>query len=219
MKFAALLLAALAGIVPAVSAVSAIAAPTAPAAPAPTPAPATLQHAVLGMGCFWCSQALYERFRGVEHITCGYAGGTVPNPTYEDVSSGTTGHAEVVDIAFDPAQITYAQLLDIFWDVHDPTTLNRQGNDEGTQYRSLILYQNDEQKKEAEASLQAAQKKSTTPIVTQIEPLKAFYPAEDYHQDYYKKHPNAPYCLFVISPKLHKLEKHADLLKDKAPSS
>ncbi len=186
------------------------------AAPAAPPSPASappLQHAVLGMGCFWCSQALFEKFRGVEHITCGYAGGTVPHPSYEDVSTGTTGHAEVVDIAFDPAQITYAQLLDIFWDVHDPTTPDRQGNDEGTQYRSLILTENDAQKKEAEASLQAAQKKSAAPIVTQIAPLQAFYPAEDYHQEYYKKHPDAPYCLFVISPKFHKLEKHADLLK------
>lgn len=186
--------------------------PASPPAKSSSPAP-HLQTAVLGMGCFWCSQALFEKFRGVEKVVCGYAGGTKPNPTYEEVSSGNTGHAEVVQITFDPAQITYSQLLDIFWDVHDPTTLNRQGEDEGTNYRSIILYANDEQKKQAEASKAAAQKKSSSPIVTQIAPLTTFWPAEDYHQSYFRKHPDAPYCVYVISPKLQKLEKHSAQLK------
>ncbi len=174
-----------------------------------TPAkPPTTQTAVFGMGCFWCSEALFERFRGVQVAVCGYAGGTKSNPSYEEVSSGTTGHAEVVQVTFDPSVITYQQLLDIFWEVHDPTTLDKQGADEGTQYRSLILYANDEQKKLAEASKAAAQKKFPEPIVTEIEPLKVFYPAEDYHQSYFKKHPNVPYCYYVIGPKLQKLEKH-----------
>lgn len=176
--------------------------PAPPAASAPA-----LQTAVLGMGCFWCSQALFEKFRGVEKIVCGYAGGTTPNPTYEEVCNGDTGHAEVVQITFDPTQITYQQLLDIFWDVHDPTTLNQQGDDVGTNYRSLILYENEEQRKIAEASKAAIQQKSKVPVVTEIIPLKVFYPAEDYHQSYFKKHPHAPYCAFVIGPKIQKLEK------------
>jgi len=179
---------------------------TKPATPATKP-PA-LQTAVFGMGCFWCSEALYERFRGVQVAVCGYAGGDKANPSYEEVSSGTTGHAEVVQVTFDPSVITYQQLLDIFWEVHDPTTLNRQGPDEGTQYRSLILYANDEQKRLAEASKAAAQKKFSGPLTTEISPLKTFYPAEDYHQSYFKKHPDAPYCYYVIGPKLQKLEKH-----------
>jgi len=159
------------------------------------------------MGCFWCSQALFEKFKGVTHIVCGYAGGATTNPTYEEVSSGETGHAEVVQITFDPARITYQQLLDIFWDVHDPTTLNQQGADQGTQYRSIILYANDEQRRLAEASKQAELPKFKT-ITTEISPLKAFYLAEDYHQEYFKKHPDIPYCVYVISPKIQKLEAH-----------
>ena len=184
---------------------------------ATTPKPPTTQTAVFGMGCFWCSEALFERFRGVQVAVCGYAGGAQPNPTYEEVSSGTTGHAEVVQVTFDPSVITYQQLLDIFWEVHDPTTVNKQGEDEGTQYRSLILYANDEQKRLAESSKTAAQKKFSTAIVTEIAPLKMFYPAEDYHQSYFKKHPNVPYCYYVIGPKLQKLEKHtpASQLKPK----
>ena len=180
--------------------------------PAPSAPSAPTQTAVFGMGCFWCSQALFEKFKGVTHIVCGYAGGTAPNPTYEQVSSGETGHAEVVQITFDPAQITYQQLLDIFWDVHDPTTLNRQGADEGTQYRSIILYANDEQRRLAEASKQAQLPKFKV-ITTEIVPLKAFYPAEDYHQEYFKKHPDVPYCVYVISPKIQKLEAHHPELK------
>ena len=179
----------------------------------PAAAPvAKTETAVFGMGCFWCSQALFEKFKGVTHIVCGYAGGTTPNPTYEQVSSGETGHAEVVQITFDPAQITYQQLLDIFWDVHDPTTLNQQGADEGTQYRSIILYANDDQRRIAEASKQAELPKFKT-ITTEIVPLKAFYPAEDYHQEYFKKHPDVPYCVYVISPKIQKLEAHHPELK------
>lgn len=173
------------------------------------------QTAVFGMGCFWCSEALYERFVGVENVVSGYAGGTTTNPNYEQISAGDTGHAEVVQVTFDPAKISYAQLLEIFWEVHDPTTLNRQGADEGTQYRSVILYANPEQKKQAEASRAAAKKKFASAIVTEIAPLKRFYLAEEYHQDYFRKHPDKPYCVFVISPKLQKLEKNAGHLPAK----
>jgi peptide-methionine (S)-S-oxide reductase len=184
--------------------------PLAGKTPDPTPAgtSATSQTATFGMGCFWCAQALFEKFSGITHIDCGYAGGHTANPTYEDVCSDQTGHAEVVRITFDPSKITYQQLLDIFWDVHDPTTLDRQGDDEGTQYRSIILYENPEQKQLAEASKQAEQAKLKMPVTTEIVPLTAFYRAEEYHQDYFKKNPWAPYCVFVISPKLQKLEAH-----------
>jgi peptide-methionine (S)-S-oxide reductase len=166
------------------------------------------QTAVFGIGCFWCAQALFEKFNGVTHIDCGYAGGHTVNPTYEDVCSDQTGHAEVVKITFDPSKISYSQLLDIFWDVHDPTTLDRQGDDEGTQYRSIILYQNPEQKELAESSKKAEEAKLGQPVTTEIVPLQAFYRAEEYHQEYFKKHPTAPYCAYVISPKLEKLETH-----------
>lgn len=160
------------------------------------------------MGCFWCAQALFEKFNGITAISCGYAGGHTANPTYEDVCTDQTGHAEVVQITYDPAIITYQQLLEIFWNVHDPTTLNRQGDDEGTQYRSIILYETPEQKKLAEASKQAEEASLKKPITTEIVPLAKFYRAEEYHQDYFKKNPHAPYCLFVISPKVEKLENH-----------
>ncbi len=177
--------------------------------------PSPIQTATFGMGCFWCTEALYERFQGVGKIACGYTGGSIENPAYEEVCSGTTGHAEVAQITFDPKVISYAQLLEIFWEVHDPTTLNRQGADAGTQYRSIILYENEEQKKLAEASKIEAQKKSKKLIVTEIVPLKVFYLAEEYHQAYFKNHPNVPYCVSVISPKLQKLEKHPELPKKK----
>ncbi|MDE1171204.1 MAG: peptide-methionine (S)-S-oxide reductase MsrA [Verrucomicrobium sp.] len=176
--------------------------------PMTSPAAPKAETAVFGMGCFWCSEALYKKFKGVEKIVCGYAGGQRPNPTYEQVCTGATGHAEVVEITYDPAVITYRQLLEIFWDVHDPTTLNRQGNDVGTQYRSVIFYQGDAQKQEAEASKKEAAARFHQEIVTEISPLPAFYPAEDYHQDYFRKHPDVPYCAYVISPKLQKLEQH-----------
>ena len=172
------------------------------------PPPANAQTATFGKGCFWCAQALFQKFDGIDGVVCGYAGGHTANPSYEDVCSDTTGHAETVQITYDPAKITYSQLLDIFWGVHDPTTLNQQGADEGTQYRSIILYENPEQKKLAEASKAAQQAKLKEPITTEIVPLTAFYRAEEYHQDYFKKNPHAPYCLFVIDPKILKLEMH-----------
>ena len=179
------------------------------AAKAPPPAPGTkLETATFGMGCFWCSQALFEKFKGVTGIVCGYAGGHTANPTYEDVCSDQTGHAEVVKITYDPKVITYSQLLDIFWDVHDPTTPDQQGDDIGSQYRSIILYKNPEQQRLAEASKKAEEAKLKKPVTTQIVPLTAFYRAEEYHQDYFKKNPHAPYCVMVISPKLMKLELH-----------
>jgi peptide-methionine (S)-S-oxide reductase len=171
-------------------------------------APPKLETATLGMGCFWCAQALYEKFTGVTNIVCGYAGGHTVNPTYEDVCTDQTGHAEVVQITFDPAKISYAQILEIFWDVHDPTTLDRQGDDEGTQYRSILFYTTPEQKKIAEESKKAEEARIGQPVTTEIVPLTAFYRAEEYHQDYFKKNPHAPYCAFVISPKVQKLEAH-----------
>lgn len=160
----------------------------------------------LGGGCFWCMEAVFERLPGVISVTSGFAGGATENPTYEQVCTETTGHAEVTEIVFDPAKISYAKLLDVFWQAHDPTTLNKQGADEGTSYRSIILYRNEKQKLEAEKSKLEAQKDFTHPIVTEIVPLKTFYPAEDYHQRYFDQHSNARYCQVVIAPKLEKLE-------------
>ncbi len=160
----------------------------------------------LGGGCFWCMEAVFERLPGVISVTSGFAGGTTENPTYQQVCTETTGHAEVTEIVFDPAKITYPQLLDVFWQAHDPTTLNRQGADEGTSYRSIILYRNDTQRLEAEKSKRDAQTNFKHPIVTEIVPLKIFFPAEDLHQQYYDHNPDAPYCQVVIAPKLEKLE-------------
>jgi len=162
--------------------------------------------ATFGGGCFWCMEAVYERLPGVIAVTSGYAGGHTENPTYHQVCDGDTGHAEVTQIQFDPAKLSYAQLLEVFWQAHDPTTLNRQGADTGTQYRSIILFQNERQKLMAEQSKLAAQKTFAQPIVTEIVPLKKFYPAEDYHQGYFDAHGHAPYCQMVIAPKLEKLE-------------
>jgi peptide-methionine (S)-S-oxide reductase len=163
--------------------------------------------AVLGGGCFWCLEAVFERLPGVKSVTSGYAGGHTPNPTYEAVCSHTTGHAEVIQIEFDPALISYEKLLDWFWEAHDPTTLNRQGADVGSQYRSIILYANEAQRVAAEKSKAAAQKNFSQPIVTEIVPLARFYPAERHHQDFYRNNPNHGYCRVVIRPKLEKLEK------------
>jgi peptide-methionine (S)-S-oxide reductase len=160
----------------------------------------------IGGGCFWCMEAVFERLPGVISVTSGFAGGTTENPTYEQVCTETTGHAEVTEIEFDPAKISYDKLLEVFWQAHDPTTLNRQGADEGTSYRSIILYRNEKQKLEAEKSKLEAQKDFHNPIVTEIVPLKKFYKAEDYHQEYYDNNSNAPYCQIVIAPKLEKLE-------------
>jgi peptide-methionine (S)-S-oxide reductase len=159
-----------------------------------------------GGGCFWCMEAVFERLPGVLSVTSGFAGGTTENPTYQQVCTETTGHAEVTEIEFDPAKISYDQLLNVFWQAHDPTTLNRQGADEGTSYRSIILYRTEKQKLLAEKSMIEAQKNFSNPIVTEIVPLKKFYKAEDYHQQYYDNNSNQGYCQVVIAPKLEKLE-------------
>lgn len=164
------------------------------------------EKATFGGGCFWCVEAVFERLPGVESVAVGYAGGHKANPTYEEVCSGKTGHAEVAQISYDPTKISYNDLLDWFWKAHDPTTLNRQGADAGTQYRSVIFYHNEQQKEEAHRSKHIAQKDFKDPIVTEIQALDVFYPAENYHQDYYLVNPNAPYCAFVIRPKLKKLQ-------------
>jgi peptide-methionine (S)-S-oxide reductase len=164
------------------------------------------ETATFAGGCFWCIEAIFERLNGVDTVVAGYAGGTKENPTYDEVCTGRTGHAEVAKITFDPAKISYDSLLSVFWEAHDPTSLNKQGADEGTQYRSAIFYDSPAQKASAERSVKEAQKLFDKPIVTEITPLKKFYLAENYHQDYYRNHPNAPYCVFVIRPKLHKLK-------------
>lgn len=162
--------------------------------------------ATLGGGCFWCMEALLQTMDGVVGITSGFAGGHVADPTYQQVCAGDTGHAEVVQIEFDPARLSYVKLLELFWKAHDPTTLNRQGPDSGTQYRSIILYHNQEQKKCAEQSKAEAARFFVNPIVTQIVALEKFYPAEAYHQNYYRNNPKADYCRIVISPKLSKFQ-------------
>jgi peptide-methionine (S)-S-oxide reductase len=163
--------------------------------------------ATLGGGCFWCVEAMYQTVPGVEKVVSGYAGGNVPNPTYEQISTGRTGHAEVVQITYDPAKVGYEKIIDLFWEAHDPTTRNRQGADEGPQYRSIILYSTDEEKSLAEKSQAAAQADFKVPIVTEIVPLKEFYPAEAYHQDFYDRNPNHPYNRGVTTPKLQKFLK------------
>ncbi len=170
-----------------------------------------VEYATLGGGCFWCIEAIFERTEGVERVEPGYAGGSTDNPTYEDVCTGTTGHAEVARITFDPEKLSYSDLLQVFWKAHDPTTLNRQGADVGSQYRSIILYHNDEQKDLAEQAKRELEGAGyfEKPVVTEIKALDTFYLAEEYHQDYFNKHPYAGYCTFVIRPKLKKL----DLLK------
>lgn len=160
-----------------------------------------------GGGCFWCMEAEFQRVPGVISVTSGFAGGHTENPTYQEVCTGDTGHAEITQIEFDPQKISYEKLLNYFWDAHDPTTLNRQGADEGTQYRSIILYNSEAQKDAAVKSKAEAQKNFKSPIVTEIVPLKKFYKAEDYHQNYYNNNRYAPYCQVVIQPKLNKFEK------------
>ncbi len=170
--------------------------------------------ATLGGGCFWCLEAVFEETRGVLDVVNGYAGGDVKAPSYEQVSSGSTGHAEVVQITFDPTMISYEALLKIFWLIHDPTSLNRQGNDTGTQYRSVIFYHNENQKEKAEASIKEFSNKFTKPIVTEVKPLEMFYKAEAYHQDYFKNNPNQGYCMFVVAPKVdHFKHEYQDLVK------
>ena len=168
--------------------------------------PMKTEKATLGGGCFWCVEAVYERLPGILSVTSGYAGGQTENPTYEQIGTGKTGHAEVVQIEYDPEKISYQKIIDLFWDAHDPTTLNRQGADTGTQYRSIILTSDDAQKKAAEESKARAQAKFKSPIVTEIVPLEKFYPAEDYHQDFYRENPMHPYNLAVTRPKLKKFQ-------------
>lgn len=176
----------------------------------------TTELATLAGGCFWCLEAVFEQLRGVSNVSSGYAGGHVPNPTYEAVCTGTTGHAEVVQVAFDPATISFRDLLGVFFTLHDPTTLDRQGGDVGTQYRSAIFYHDDEQRRTAAAVIRELEAEHVfdDPIVTQIEPLATFYPAEEYHREYYRRNPNQPYCRAVIAPKVSKLRsKHLEKLK------
>jgi peptide-methionine (S)-S-oxide reductase len=178
--------------------------------------------AVFGGGCFWCTEAVFDELRGVNSVVSGYAGGSTKNPTYEQVCGGRTGHAEVIKIEFDPDQIAFRDLLTVFFATHDPTTLNRQGNDVGTQYRSTVLYANEEQKKEAEKAIKELNDTNAfgKPVVTITEPLGEFYPAEDYHQKYYANNPYQPYCQYTIPPKLNKLHKHfATLLKSHAKAN
>jgi len=174
-----------------------------------------LKTAVFAGGCFWCTEAVYQKLRGVTEVIPGYTGGQTQNPTYEQVSSGATGHAEAIQFTFDPGQISYENLLNGVCATHDPTTLNRQGNDVGPQYRSVIFYTNDEQKQQAEKFVAqlSEDKVFPNPIVTTIEPLGEFYEAEDYHKNYYERNSGQAYCQLVISPKLHKLkEKFASLI-------
>jgi peptide-methionine (S)-S-oxide reductase len=172
--------------------------------------------AVFGGGCFWCTEAVFDELRGVKSVVSGYAGGSTKNPTYEQVCGGGTGHAEVIKIDFDPTEIAFKDLLTVFFATHDPTTLNRQGNDVGTQYRSAIFYANEEQKREAEAFIKELNDSKVfgKPVVTTLEPLGEFYEAEDYHQKYYANNPYQPYCQYMIPPKLSKLHKQfGELLK------
>lgn len=166
----------------------------------------SLETATFGAGCFWCVEAVFEQLAGVQAVESGYMGGQVKDPTYREVCSGTSGHAEVTQIHFDPNVISFETLLDWLWQSHNPTTLNRQGADTGTQYRSAIFYHNEAQRTAAEASKAAAQKDFDQPIVTEITPATKFYAAEDYHQDYYRLNTSAPYCQMVIRPKLRKLD-------------
>jgi peptide-methionine (S)-S-oxide reductase len=163
-----------------------------------------LEIATLGAGCFWCVEAVFQQLRGVLRVLPGYAGGTVENPTYQQVCGGATGHAEVARIEFDPQVLSFAELLEVFWRTHDPTTLNRQGPDVGTQYRSVIFYHSEAQRQTAEFSRREAARLWPDPIVTAIEPCPPFYPAEDYHRDYYRLNPGQTYCRLVIAPKLKK---------------
>lgn len=177
---------------------------------------AKTELAVLAGGCFWCTEAVFKMLRGVLSVAPGYAGGNIENPTYEQVSAGNTGHAEVIRIEYDPVLISFRTLLTVFFASHDATTLNRQGNDVGTQYRSVVFYTTDAQKSEAEQFIKELNDsaKEGSPIVTEVAPFKAFYGAEDYHENYYARHKNDPYCEVVIAPKLQKVqEKFAELLK------
>ncbi|MDE2766242.1 MAG: peptide-methionine (S)-S-oxide reductase MsrA [Chloroflexota bacterium] len=175
---------------------------------------ARTETATLAGGCFWCLEAVYEQLRGVEQVVNGYTGGQLPNPTYEQVCTGRTGHAEAVQVSYDPTVVSYRDLVRLFFRIHDPTTLNRQWPDVGTQYRSAVYWHNEEQRLAAEEELEAAQALWDDPIVTEVAPLETFYAAEDYHQQYYRKNPYAGYCQAIIAPKVAKLRKeHLEALK------
>jgi peptide-methionine (S)-S-oxide reductase len=176
-----------------------------------------LETATLANGCFWCSEAIFKRLKGVKSVLPGYSGGVVENPSYDQVCTGKTGHAESIEIQFDPKIISFEKILDIFWHTHDPTTINRQGNDVGTQYRSAIFYHDEKQKEIAEKSRRELERLGVykNPIVTEITPFKKFYVAEDYHKNYYDNHQDAPYCNFVIDPKISKLlQQHEDDVRE-----
>jgi peptide-methionine (S)-S-oxide reductase len=174
------------------------------------PGPKNSEVATLGSGCFWCSEAIFSQLKGVEKVESGYSGGRSANPSYADVCSGTTGHAETVQVTFDPSVISYEDILHIFFTTHDPTTLNRQGADVGTQYRSVIFYHDDKQLETAHQTIKElnGSKVWKNPIVTELSPFKAFYKAEDYHQEFYERNRNYPYCQVVIEPKIAKLRQH-----------
>ena len=174
----------------------------------------TTDTATFGAGCFWCVEAVFQQMKGVISVASGYSGGTVKNPSYKEVCMGTTGHAEVCQLVYDPKQVSYAELLEVFWGTHDPTTLNRQGADAGTQYRSAIFYHNETQKQTAEQYKKQLNDSKTwpNPVVTEISPFSVFYKAEDYHQDYFNQNGDQPYCQFVVRPKVEKFQKN---FKDK----
>jgi peptide-methionine (S)-S-oxide reductase len=178
-------------------------------AAAEAPSKAKLEKATFGSGCFWCTEAVFDELAGVESAVSGYSGGRLPDPTYEQVCSGLTGHAEVIQVTYDPKKISYAELLEVFWQTHDPTTLNRQGPDTGTQYRSAVFYHNDEQRREAEHYKRKLDESGAfnDPIVTEIVKFEKFYPAEDYHQDYYVNNPRQGYCHAIVGPKVKKFRK------------
>lgn len=176
----------------------------------PSPTTGTLEVATLGGGCFWCLEAVYDQLKGVVSVESGYAGGKVRNPSYREVCGGRTGHAEVVQVTFDPAVISFRDLLNVFFTIHDPTTLNRQGADVGTQYRSAIFYHSPEQQRVAEDVIAEVERERiwANPIVTEVVPLTNYYPAEDYHQEYFERNPYQPYCQVVIAPKVAKFRQH-----------
>lgn len=173
-----------------------------------------LKTATFGSGCFWCSEAVFQQLKGVKSVVSGYSGGFTKNPTYEEVSTGATGHAEVIQVKFDPHIVSYEELLEVFWKTHDPTTLNQQGPDHGTQYRSVVFYHDEDQKEVAEEYKKklTAAKAFRKPIVTEITAFKEFFPAEDYHQNYYRNHPDQPYCMTIVK---HKVDKFRAAFKDK----
>ena len=176
-----------------------------------------LEQVTLGSGCFWCTEAVFQELKGVKSAVSGYSGGRLANPTYEQVCSGNTGHAEVIQVSYDPSQISFADILRVFWQTHDPTTLNQQGHDVGTQYRSVIFYHNESQRKLAEEYKRQLDASGTFrgPIVTEIVPFEKFYPAENYHQEYYEQNPGQRYCEYVIRPKVEKFrQEFADLLEE-----